>query len=113
MSLGSNSTKLLRNCRIATMTVSGQDVIGDGAILLRGDRIDYAGSRAGLPEGSFDEEIDLGGRLVTPGLIDCHTHLVHGGHRAREFEMRLEGASYVEIAQQEEVSSPPYARRAP
>jgi len=98
MSLGSNSTKLLRNCRIATMTVSGQDVIGDGAILLRGDRIDYAGSRAGLPEGSFDEEIDLGGRLVTPGLIDCHTHLVHGGHRAREFEMRLEGASYVEIA---------------
>ena len=98
MSLGSNSTKLLRNCRIATMTVSGQDVIGDGAILLRGDRIDYAGSRAGLPEGSFDEEIDLGGRLVTPGLIDCHTHLVHGGHRAREFEMRLEGAIYVEIA---------------
>ena len=55
---------------------------------------------AELPAGArrIDAEHDLGGALVTPGLIDCHTHLVYGGHRAREFELRLQGASYEEIA---------------
>ncbi|MFT3974563.1 MAG: imidazolonepropionase [Amaricoccus sp.] len=71
-------------------------LVEDGAVALRGGRIEAVGPRgtvgAGLPER------DLGGRLVTPALIDCHTHLVFGGDRAREFEMRLLGASYEEVA---------------
>src|SRR5690606_4434289 len=63
-------------------------------------RIAYAGRNADAPAiGPDIEVVDMGGRLVTPALIDCHTHIVHGGNRAREFEMRLNGASYVEIAQ--------------
>lgn len=62
-----------------------------GPGLRRGDRAGFRGAR--------DEAIvDAGGRLVTPGLIDCHTHLVHAGHRAKDFEMRMQGASYEEIA---------------
>ena len=59
----------------------------------------WAGPRADLP-GPYDRlpPTDLGGRLVTPGLIDCHTHIVFGGDRAAEFEMRLNGASYEEVA---------------
>ncbi|WP_406622303.1 imidazolonepropionase [Pararhodobacter zhoushanensis] len=67
-----------------------------GAVAIGGGRILYAGPEAGLPLDG--PRRDLGGRLVTPGLIDCHTHLVHGGHRAREFALRLEGASYEAIA---------------
>jgi imidazolonepropionase len=68
-------------------------------VAIVGDRIAWAGAEADLPERfSADEAVDVGGRLVTPGLIDCHTHIVHGGNRAREFEMRLQGASYAEIA---------------
>lgn len=90
---------LWRNCRLATM-VMGQPLIDDGALLTSGGRITYVGPSAGLPDiASNTEIIDLGDRLVTPGLIDCHTHLVHGGNRAREFEMRLNGATYLEIAQ--------------
>lgn len=75
-------------------------VILDGLIVAHGDRIAYAGDIGSAPQISPSAEIvDLGGRLVTPALIDCHTHVVHGGNRAREFEMRLEGASYIEIAQ--------------
>nr|WP_127103903.1 imidazolonepropionase [Pararhodobacter zhoushanensis] len=67
-----------------------------GAVAIGGGRILYAGPEAGL---TLDgPRRDLGGRLVTPGLIDCHTHLVHGGDRAREFALRLEGASYEAIA---------------
>ena len=67
-----------------------------GAVAIGGGRIVYAGPEAGL---TLDgPRRDLAGRLVTPGLIDCHTHLVHGGHRAREFALRLEGASYEAIA---------------
>nr|WP_299502911.1 imidazolonepropionase [uncultured Roseobacter sp.] len=71
----------------------------DAAILMQGDRIVWAGPRTALPaEYHKGTHIDLGGRLVTPGLIDCHTHVVFGGNRATEFEMRLEGASYEDIA---------------
>jgi imidazolonepropionase len=74
-------------------------LIEDGALVLDGEHIAWAGAREDLPAGysSLSAE-DLGGRLVTPGLIDCHTHVVFGGDRAKEFEMRLEGASYEEIA---------------
>ncbi len=73
--------------------------IDDGVLAATGERIVYAGSRSGLPKGLTPREtIDCGGRWITPGLIDCHTHLVYGGNRAGEFELRLKGASYEEIA---------------
>ena len=85
----------------ATMA-PGADAYGridDAAVVVTGDRIAWTGPLADLPsEHAGLERRDWSGRLVTPALIDCHTHLVHGGNRAREFEMRLEGASYEEIA---------------
>ncbi len=75
--------------------------IADGVIVARGERIVYVGAAARVPSDLFDttaETYDLAGRLVTPGLIDCHTHLVFGGDRASEWAMRLEGAPYAEIA---------------
>ncbi|HRK25353.1 MAG TPA: imidazolonepropionase [Beijerinckiaceae bacterium] len=89
------------NARLATMsadTPEGLGLIDEGALGCRDGRIVYAGPRAQLPSLAAAETIDCSGRLVTPGLIDCHTHLVYGGHRAREFELRLKGASYEEIA---------------
>ena len=66
------------------------------AVLIEGERIAWIGPTA---EADADAEtLDAEGRLLTPGLIDCHTHVVHGGHRALEFEMRLEGASYEDVA---------------
>ncbi|MBP7000088.1 imidazolonepropionase [Amaricoccus sp.] len=72
------------------------ELIERGAVALRDGRVAWVGPAAEAPGGVTAE--DLGGRLVTPGLIDCHTHLVFGGDRAREFEMRLQGASYEEVA---------------
>ncbi|WP_306014770.1 imidazolonepropionase [Oceanicaulis sp. MMSF_3324] len=73
--------------------------IARGALVLEGDQILYAGPQSDLPaRHQALEPTSLGGRLVTPGLIDCHTHLVYGGSRAREFEMRQSGASYAEIS---------------
>lgn len=73
--------------------------IDAAALVIDGEQIAYAGPQAELPE-RFNtlEPVSLGGRLVTPGLVDCHTHLVYGGSRAREFEMRQSGASYADIA---------------
>jgi imidazolonepropionase len=92
---------LLENCSLATMETAGEPygLIPDGVVLMDDGLIAWRGPRADLPEqfGQF-ERLDVEGRLVTPALIDCHTHLVFGGDRAREFEMRLEGASYEEIA---------------
>ena len=90
---------LLTNATLATMTGDGYGLIADGALVLDGALIDWVGDAASLPARyATAARQDLGGRLVTPGLIDCHTHIVHGGNRAREFEMRLEGASYEDIA---------------
>ena len=98
-----SSLRLWRNARLATMA-SGigapADVTSKAAILVRGDRIVHAGAESDLPafDASACETLDCEGRWITPGLIDCHTHLVHAGNRAKEFEMRLNGASYQEIA---------------
>lgn len=67
-----------------------------GAILIDGGRIAAVGPGLAAPAGA--RVVDCGGRLITPALIDCHTHLVYGGNRATEFQMRLEGASYAQIA---------------
>lgn len=83
---------------ILTNAVLAMDegLIAPGAVVIEGGRILWSGPMADCPSGG--ERLDLGGRLVTPGLIDCHTHLVFAGDRAREFQMRLEGASYEEVA---------------
>lgn len=91
---------LLKNATLATMIgPESYGKIHDGAVVLEADRIVWVGSVVDLP-GEFSglESRDLGGRLITPAFIDCHTHIVAGGNRAREFEMRLMGASYEEIA---------------
>ena len=86
---------LLTNLNAATMR-DGYGLISDAAVLVDGGRIAWAGPRAEAPRGH--ETVDCGGRLLTPGLVDCHTHLVYGGSRAHEFEQRLTGVSYAEIA---------------
>ncbi|UOA15527.1 MULTISPECIES: imidazolonepropionase [Sulfitobacter] len=87
---------------LTAATLEGAEPYGlveDAAIAIAGSKIAWVGPRADLPRAFRDQPTEsLGNRLVTPGLIDCHTHIVHGGDRAREFEMRLEGASYEEIA---------------
>jgi len=101
MSLIGRVDRLWRRARIATMAAGGAPfgLIEDGAIAARDGRILWAGPIAALPRDvEAGEVIDLDGRLVTPGLIDCHTHLVFAGDRSREFELRLEGASYETIA---------------
>ncbi len=92
--------RLWRGARLATLAGErGWGFIERGALVTDGARIEWVGSDDALPTGlHVDEEHPLDGRLVTPGLVDCHTHLVYGGDRAREFEMRLEGATYEEIA---------------
>lgn len=93
---------LWRNARLATLAsgAPGLGVVEGGAIAVAEGRILYAGPEAQLPAGLVDTAgaVDCGGRWITPGLIDCHTHLVFGGDRALEFEMRLNGASYEEIS---------------
>jgi len=89
------------NLRIATMVPGGvaYGAIEDGAMAIRDGRIAWVGRRADMPAVSARETHDGGGRWATPGLVDCHTHLVFGGDRAQEFEMRLGGATYEQIAQ--------------
>lgn len=91
-----------RNARIATLDagVCGLGIIENGAIAAQAGRLLYVGPQDGLADdlAEIDNAIDLEGRWVTPALVDCHTHLVYGGNRAREFEMRLEGATYEEVA---------------
>jgi imidazolonepropionase len=88
------------NARLATLAEGrpGLGLIDKGAVAQVQGRIAYAGPSDELPQFDAVETIDCEGRLVTPGLVDCHTHLVYAGDRSREFEMRLQGASYEEIA---------------
>ena len=90
---------ILTNATLATMT-GGYGLIADAALVMDQGSIVWAGPAADLPLADFADlpVQDLGGRLVTPALIDCHTHLVFAGNRAQEFEMRLNGASYEEVA---------------
>ena len=91
---------LFHNAQIATMTPDKPyGLIENGAVVISADRIKWVGAEKELPdEFAGLQGKNLEGRLVTPALIDCHTHLVYGGSRATEFELRLNGASYEEIA---------------
>jgi imidazolonepropionase len=89
------------NARLATMRGDLPDlgVVENGVIAARDGRIVFAGARSDFPsDADAAVRIDCAGRWITPGLVDCHTHLVFGGNRAHEFELRLNGASYEEIA---------------
>jgi imidazolonepropionase len=88
---------LLTSARLATMSgPAPYGLVENGAVGLAGGKVAWIGDADEMP--ASQSVIDCEGRLVTPGLIDCHTHIVFGGNRAREFEMRLEGASYEEVA---------------
>ena len=91
---------LLTNAKLATMDgAPAYGLVEQAAAAIDDGSIAWAGPMRDLPAEFRDQEtLDLEGRVVTPALIDCHTHVVHGGNRAREFEMRLEGASYEEMA---------------
>jgi imidazolonepropionase len=99
---GFSADRVWRNARLATLRADlpGLGIIEKGAIASKGDRIVFAGPEDDLPPGMTHAavETDCEGRWITPGLIDCHTHLVHAGNRANEFEMRLAGATYEEVA---------------
>lgn len=91
---------LLTNAQIVTLqNDTSYGLIADGAIAMRDEKIAWVGCANAVPDAfrSFETR-DLGGKLVTPALIDCHTHVVFGGNRAAEFEQRLNGASYEEVA---------------
>jgi imidazolonepropionase len=94
--------QIWHGCRLATLSPSrqGLGLVDDGIVACAGGRILYAGPAAEAPSMSdAKQRTDCDGRWITPGLIDCHTHLVYAGNRAFEFEQRLRGASYEEIAQ--------------
>src|SRR3954466_3675164 len=93
--------RIWRNARLATLAPGkpGLGEVEDGAVACRDGLIIFAGPARELSTDlEADGEIDCDGRWITPGLIDCHTHLVYGGNRANEFEQRLAGASYEAIA---------------
>lgn len=91
---------LWKNARLARMRadLGGLGIVEDGIIAARDGRILYAGPASDAPTLNPVTVTDCQGRWITPGLIDCHTHLVHAGDRAHEFELRLKGATYEEIA---------------
>jgi imidazolonepropionase len=93
-----NSAQIWRNARLAARA-DPADVLENAAIVVRDGRIEWFGAEAEIPSAfAGAASHDLEGRIVTPGLVDCHTHLVYAGNRAEEFAMRLEGASYEDIA---------------
>ncbi|MDH3714579.1 MAG: imidazolonepropionase [Gammaproteobacteria bacterium] len=96
-----STTRVWRNCNLATMQAGDEPygIVEDAALVVEGERIAWTGLRVELPEryASASHE-GLAGRWITPGLIDCHTHLVYAGQRADEFEQRQQGRSYADIA---------------
>ena len=95
---GSDFDLVIRNAHLATMAgAAPYGAIRDGAVGIAGDRIAWVGAARDLPGGAA-RTLDAGGRWLTPGLVDCHTHLVYAGNRADEFEARQKGATYAEIA---------------
>lgn len=93
--------QLWHHCHAVTLAGGRYGIVRDAALIIDAGRIAWIGTEAQLDrDAAFDEVRDLGGRWLTPGLIDCHTHLVFGGDRSNEFEQRLEGVSYSEIAKQ-------------
>jgi imidazolonepropionase len=105
------SLTLWHHCTLATLQAdTGQTdvaqpygLVPDGALVVQGATLKWVGPLAELPEAlraQCSTQHDAGGALITPGLIDCHTHLVYGGDRAAEFEQRLQGVGYEEIARQ-------------
>lgn len=92
-------TTLFRQCKLATLEGGDWGWIEKGALVAQDGLITWVGAERDLPAGlAVSQEHALGGALITPGLVDCHTHLVYGGHRAHEAELRLQGASYEAIA---------------
>lgn len=89
---------LWHNCQIVTMAEGRYNLIKEASLITGDGKLLWVGEEAGRPDIAVDEHKDLQGRLVTPGLIDCHTHSVFGGDRSQEFEMRLNGATYADIA---------------
>jgi len=101
MATAGYNKNLIRNAKIVPISGSIEDfkIINNGAIAIDGDKVSWIGKDISIPD-KFNKycEYNAHGRLITPGLIDCHTHLVFGGNRAQEFDMRLNGKSYEEIA---------------
>ncbi len=95
--------RIWKGARLATMAgtgtgTGGLGLVDKGLVAARGGDIVYAGPEAGAPAFTAPEVVNCDGRWITPGLVDCHTHIVHGGNRAHEFELRLAGATYEELA---------------
>jgi imidazolonepropionase len=90
--------RVWRGARLATMAGAGLGLIDKGVIAAKDGRIVYAGAEADAPAFDAAETVACYGRWITPGLVDCHTHIVYGGNRAHEFELRLAGATYDEIS---------------
>jgi imidazolonepropionase len=92
--------RVWRGARLATMAAAqpGLGIVEDGVIASKDGRIVYAGAASDAPSLDAAETFDCDGRWITPGLVDCHTHIVYGGNRAHEFELRLAGATYDEIS---------------
>ena len=91
---------LLTDARVVTLRADapGLGIIEDGAVAVSGERIAWVGPQSALPAGTATATQSVGGRWLTPALIDCHTHAVYAGDRSHEFELRRQGASYEDIA---------------
>ncbi|PFG60137.1 imidazolonepropionase [Pseudomonas poae] len=89
---------LWQHCHVATMAQGKYSIIEDAVLVTAGSLIEWIGPRSEVPTADYAQVHDLQGAWVTPGLIDCHTHAVFGGNRSGEFEQRLEGVSYADIA---------------